>query len=832
MRLLFKGLIAQTGHLLAMPATESGHPHPLLSRPVMKRILFFVSLLLVGNGAKAKLFINEVSQGTNGSQEYVEFVVAGSRSCSDSTMDLRGILFDDNAGWFGTGSFNAGSFRFAMHATWSQVPFGSIILVYNSADKNAAISLVDDPTDADNDHVYVVPDTSWVLEHNAAAPALASSLFDYSTATAGTWLTPATGAYAASLDLDDSADVFSIIYPTATVSGAHSIGWGNLGTPSGQSPLIQFASNATGSVLYNADSTPNTQIAWAMAPVVPGGVDNETPGYGNTATNSAWIDAMRSMVTGSLPAVPGAISGPATVCIGSSATYTISSVPGASSYKWILPAAWSGSSTDTSITVTVAHTGNIRVEAINACGTSVSNAELITAIVAPAIPSQIIGNSYPCPGATEVYSVPPSGATSLTWNIPSGWTATSSGDSLICVVGSSAGTIALDLTNFCGTNVSLTLPVSVGVNVTPAVSVAAANNTICAGASATFIATSVNGGLAPTYTWKLNGVSQAATGDNFTIRGLASGDSISVVLTSSEHCATTNDVVSSPVGVSVLPLVATGLTVSAAPGTAVCQGTAVSFATKTVGGGAKPGYMWFKNGAIIPGATASTYYTNTLNNGDVVYPVLISDAICPAMDTTAGSSIVFTVSPFVTPTVAISANRNSSNGAIRFNATYTGGGVNPGFQWLKNGIVIPSATSASYTTTGLKSTDSISVRLSSDEPCATSRTVVSKSIKVINVSATGVGSLDGNNALSLQVYPNPSTGSFVVVIEPRYEYAGKALQVEVINTLGQAVYSATPTMDGRQQLISIALPQGVAKGLYQVILRSSGFRKSTTVLVQ
>src|SRR3954464_11537790 len=99
----------------------------------MKQIVFSFSLILASFGAKAQLFINEVSQGSGGSKEYVEFVVAGTRTCSDSALDIRGIIFDDNMGWYGTGSVSPGSFRFANNSNWGAVPYGSIILVYNSA---------------------------------------------------------------------------------------------------------------------------------------------------------------------------------------------------------------------------------------------------------------------------------------------------------------------------------------------------------------------------------------------------------------------------------------------------------------------------------------------------------------------------------------------------------------------------------------------------------------------------------------------------------------------------------------------------------------------------
>jgi hypothetical protein len=72
-----------------------------------------------------------------------------------------------------------------------------------------------------------------------------------------------------------------------------------------------------------------------------------------------------------IPLQPGAISGNTTVCQGSSQTYSIAAVPGATSYTWTLPGGWTGTSTTSSITATVgANGGNITVSANNLCAGS------------------------------------------------------------------------------------------------------------------------------------------------------------------------------------------------------------------------------------------------------------------------------------------------------------------------------------------------------------------------------------------------------------------------------------------------------------------------------
>ncbi len=70
----------------------------------MKKVLYFFSLLFFcyTSNCQEGLLINEFSQGSAGDKEYIELVVVGNRTCSKTTVDLRGWIFDDQNGWYGT----------------------------------------------------------------------------------------------------------------------------------------------------------------------------------------------------------------------------------------------------------------------------------------------------------------------------------------------------------------------------------------------------------------------------------------------------------------------------------------------------------------------------------------------------------------------------------------------------------------------------------------------------------------------------------------------------------------------------------------------------------
>jgi hypothetical protein len=76
-------------------------------------------------------------------------------------------------------------------------------------------------------------------------------------------------------------------------------------------------------------------------------------------------------------------------------------------------------------------------------------------------------------------------------------------------------------------------------NLTPDVTVAVSPGTsICSDATATFVATTVNGGMTPVYQWFKNSILQAATGTTYIDNSINNGDVIKIVLTSSEQCVT------------------------------------------------------------------------------------------------------------------------------------------------------------------------------------------------------------------------------------------------------------------------------------------------------
>ncbi len=154
----------------------------------------------------------------------------------------------------------------------------------------------------------------------------------------------------------------------------------------------------------------------------------------------------------------------------------------------------------------------------------------------------------------------------------------------------------------------------------------------------------------------------------------------------------------------------------------------------TASGTAPLSYQWKKNGVAITGATSASYTTPAETNSDS--GAQFSAVVSNSAGTATSNNAVLTVT---TNPIGPSITTQPSNQTIFANLTATfsvlANGTSPlSYQWRKNGVAIPGATSTSYTTPAETTSDSGSLF----------SVVVSNS----------VGSVTSNNA-SLTVNPDP-----------------------------------------------------------------------------
>ncbi|MEP4831561.1 MAG: Ig-like domain-containing protein, partial [Cyclobacteriaceae bacterium] len=144
------------GSFTNINVTENGCTSNTLTGPVK----------LVDASTSGGIIINEASNGSAGSEDWVELLVIGDANNPTANVDISGWFFDDNNGDFtfssGTGGVAGGSLFFG--SSWNSVPPGSLIVIYNQSDKDAFIG-TDDPDDTGTpDGVYILPGDHASLE--------------------------------------------------------------------------------------------------------------------------------------------------------------------------------------------------------------------------------------------------------------------------------------------------------------------------------------------------------------------------------------------------------------------------------------------------------------------------------------------------------------------------------------------------------------------------------------------------------------------------------------------------------------------------------------------
>ncbi|MCZ8128736.1 MAG: Ig-like domain-containing protein [Microcystis sp. LE19-114.1B] len=136
----------------------------------------------------------------------------------------------------------------------------------------------------------------------------------------------------------------------------------------------------------------------------------------------------------------------------------------------------------------------------------------------------------------------------------------SNGNSFSCsisVTGSSCGNPTAS-SNAVLMNVITTVTPSVVLSQSP-------SSGICSGNTVTFTATPTNGGVSPTYNFRINGVSvQNSNSNTYTTNSLVNGQTVDVVMTSTALCTTTSIANSSVITVAILPTPTVG-TASSTP---------------------------------------------------------------------------------------------------------------------------------------------------------------------------------------------------------------------------------------------------------------------------
>ena len=219
-------------------------------------------------------------------------------------------------------------------------------------------------------------------------------------------------------------------------------------------------------------------------------------------------------------------------------------------------------------------------------------------------------------------------------------------------------------------------------------SIVSGSNPDCAGHTLKFKAYPINGGSAPVYQWKINGVDVfGATTD--TLSGIFGGtDTISCMMISNSPCRTFDTAYSGKIPIIHIHLTS-GISIVATLNP-ICQGRLDTFTATLSNPGASYSMSWFVNGNRIPAALGNTYITDSLTNGSLVYCVLYSADSCIINDTANSNVLNMTVIPnSITSVISVltgGSNPGCYDSLVTFTAIETGFGTAPAYTWFVNGV--------------------------------------------------------------------------------------------------------------------------------------------------
>jgi hypothetical protein len=480
-----------------------------------------------------------------------------------------------------------------------------------------------------------------------------------------------------------SSSICSGSSATLTASGASAYAWstGATTTVTSVSPAITTVYTATGTASSGCTNTSTISISVAASPTV------------NISASSS------------------------SICSGSSATLTAS---GASTYTWS-----SGATTAvTSISPTIATIYTATGTAVSGC----RDTQTISISVS-ANPTVNLSASTAsiCSGSSA--SLTASGASTYTWS--TGGTGTSiSVSPTVTTIYTATGTAVSGCLD--------TQTLSLNVVTTPTLSVN--NYTICAGGTATLLASG-----ATTYSWNTGATTPSilvtpATTTNYTVTGTNGG--------SCSNTRTLSVTVGSAISIVLSPSTST-----------ICIG---SSGTITASGATS--YTWNTGSnatSIVISPTTTTNYTVNGTSGTCNGTNTISIAVSanPTVAAVSSSSLICTGN-----TATLSAT-----GASSYN-------WNPG-SLSGTSVVVSPTISTTYTVVG-----------SNAAGCTNTRTVS------VTVSAcTGINETQTTNG-TIYIYPNPNNGEFTLVVPEEGVYT-------IVNSIGQTI--ETIELKENSQTISI-----------------------------
>ena len=379
--------------------------------------------------------------------------------------------------------------------------------------------------------------------------------------------------------------------------------------------------------------------------------------------------------------------------------------------------------------------------------------------------------------------------------------------------------------------------------VAPSITTQPVNQTVTAGQTASFSVT-VTGTAPLSYQWRKNGAAIAgATSPSYGTPATTSSDNgaqFTVVVSNTAGSVTSNAAALTVNAVSVAP----SITTQPANQT-VTAGQVATFSVTTTGT-APLSYQWSKNGAVMSGATSSSYSTpaTTTSDNGAQFTVVVSNTAGTV--TSAAATLTVNTAP-VAPTITTQpANQTVTAGQTAAFTIVATGTAPLSYQWQKNSVNIAGATAASYTTpattmsdsgstfrvvvsntAGAATSASVTVTVTAVAPSVltppTSQTVTAGQTASFSVAATGTAPLSYQWNRNGAAISGATAASYTTATTTSSDN-GAQFTVVVTNTAGSVTSSAaTLTVNAQAvQITTSSLPAGQVQTAYSSSLQATG----------
>jgi hypothetical protein len=199
------------------------------------------------------------------------------------------------------------------------------------------------------------------------------------------------------------------------------------------------------------------------------------------------------------------------------------------------------------------------------------------------------------------------------------------------------------------------------------VTISASSSTICTGTNVTFTASVTNGGDAPTYQWKVNGINTVTT-STFASSALANNDVVTCAIVSNSPCVSSPNATSNTITMTVSPLTVGGTVTG---GATICSGS--NSGLLTLAGQTGSVVKWQSaNNAAFTGATditnTATTYTSGALTANTYFRAVVQSGTCAVAN--SASTLVTVDAASVAGT--ISGTNTVCSGASAGNLTLSG----------------------------------------------------------------------------------------------------------------------------------------------------------------